>query len=950
MKRAILAGAMLFLASSAFGADLLVPSQFSTIQAAIDAAVTGDSVIIAPGTYTGDGNRNISISGKTITVRGTDPNNPAIVSSTVIDCNAAARGFTLDSSSILDGLTITDGNSFQGAGIYVSSPYSPVIHNCVITNNSSLASGCGICSFGGPTIIGCTITHNYSAAFGGGIHSIGSIGDDFELTTTIIDCNISNNSAANRGGAIYIATYGLVVVDKCRIINNSSATGGGIYITLGTLDIYNSIVAANSSQANGGGIYNNGSVSMENCTIAANKAASTGGGAYGIINAKNSIFWGNTDSNQTGSGAQISSSSSSVFFSCIKDDNANDANIPFGGAANNNIDDDPLFVREPNDGGDGWGVGDNDDFGDLHLSKNSPCIDAGSTFYKPKNLTDIDGQPRFMGQAIDMGADEYAKIIVVTKPKAGNVWATGSQRLIKWAPSGVSTVDILLSADGGDNWETIAESVTDANNSYLWEIPDDIDSNQCVISVQPVDGDPNVLCRQSELFTISWYPSQPPVPPDMQHKGLLPAPDLSDSNGPQLGCLKWVFQTEGPVSSQIAVTRTYWNSYGVYVGSEDGVIYALDDAGELIWSYDINTPILGSPAVGYYWMVYAVGQDGILYALDDYAQLRWTFDTEGPIYSVPVVGYDGKIYVSSQDGTLYAIRPDGSTLWTFATKGPGILKGDIFAAPVIDKNGTVYVSGFYDPNLYALDANTGAVKWVRNFEFSADPCDPNKGQPFAPPAIGDNGVIYQTLVHDPNLYAIDPCTGNLLWSTHLRPDPNYYYTTESFPCRSKIDQYLSAIRNHKSLSSSLLTQYKTTCHEGIWQGVTAQGWMNSLDSSGWSSPAVGPDGTIYVGLDDPFLRAVEPNGTIKWITQLGMTGAFTISVAKNGFIYTASDDGYVCVIDPNGFEVSRFKGVGWVGFPAVAEDGTLFVSDANNRVWAISNSGCSPQQALSWIL
>jgi outer membrane protein assembly factor BamB len=540
----------------------------------------------------------------------------------------------------------------------------------------------------------------------------------------------------------------------------------------------------------------------------------------------------------------------------------------------------------------------------------------------------------------------YGTDLIVTKPEDGDVWATGSQRLIKWAPTSVSIVDILFSDNNGADWEAIAESVTNANNSYLWEIPDYIDSSECIISVQPADGDPNVICQQSEQFIISWYPDQPAVPPEMQHRGLLPAPDLSDSNGPQLGCLKWVFQTDGPVSSQIAITRPYWNSYGVYIGSEDGVIYALDDAGELIWSYDINTPILGSPAVGYYWMVYVTGQDGKLYAIDDYATLRWTFDTDGPIYSSPVVGYDGKIYVCSQDGTLYAIRPDGTNLWTFTTKGPGLLEGTIFAAPVIDKNGTVYVSGFYDPNLYALDANSGAVKWVCNFEFTANSYDPNIGQPFTPPVIGDNGVIYQTLVRDPNLYAIDPCTGNLLWSTRLRPDHDYYYTTESYPCRSVIDQYLSAIRYHTTISSSILNQYKTVCHEGIWQGVSAQGWMNSLDSSGWSSPVIGPDGTIYVGLDDPFLRAVEPNGTIKWIKQLGMTGGFTVSVTKNNFIYAASDDSYVCVLDPNGFELSRFKGIDWVSFPAVAEDGTLFVSDANNRVWAMSNEDCSPQQTI----
>ena len=70
-----------------------------------------------------------------------------------------------------------------------------------------------------------------------------------------------------------------------------------------------------------------------------------------------------------------------VLFSCIQDENSNDVTIPFGGAGNGNIDDDPMFVREPNDGGDGWGVGGNDDYGDLHLRPGSPCIDAGSPLY-----------------------------------------------------------------------------------------------------------------------------------------------------------------------------------------------------------------------------------------------------------------------------------------------------------------------------------------------------------------------------------------------------------------------------------------------------------------------------------------------------------------------------------------------------------------------------------------
>jgi outer membrane protein assembly factor BamB len=459
-----------------------------------------------------------------------------------------------------------------------------------------------------------------------------------------------------------------------------------------------------------------------------------------------------------------------------------------------------------------------------------------------------------------------------------------------------------------------------------------------LISVVPSVADANVVSESSGLFTINWYPSRPPVPAQWQRRGLLPSPTLSENKGPRIGCAKWVFQTDGPVSSQVAVTRAYWDSYWIYIGAEDGNLYCLDNLGELNWICDINTPIVGSPAVGYYWMVYAAGQNGKLYAIDDYGDISWTHKTGAPIYSAPVVGYDGKIYVCSEDGFIYALDADGSELWSFAVSAPADLNGAVLAAPVIDKNGTVYVAGLYEPNLYALDANNGNIKWVCNFAA----VEPNKGQIVASPAIGPTGVIYQTLVRDPNLYAVDPCTGNILWSTQLRPDPCYSCAPGSGTCCTIIDSYLTKLRSHATISPTLLQQY-IGCNEGRWNGITAVGWMNYLTSSGWSSPVVGSDGTIYVSFDDPYLRAVEPNGAIKWISRLGVIGGFTLSIDRDNKIYAASDDNYVCVVDSNGKEVSRFKGNYWLSFPAIAEDGTLIVSDANNRVWAITSNDCGGQ-------
>jgi outer membrane protein assembly factor BamB len=887
MKKVIVTVSILLIISNAFCSELSVPGQYLTIQAAIDASTAGDTVIISPGTYSGTGNYNITFSGKAVTVRSIDPNDWSVVESTIIDCNRLGRGFTIDANVVIDGLTITHGYGGPACGgIYIQNgSNAPLIRNCDITDNNCISEGGGIGSAvsSAPIIIGCKIRGNRAGRYGGGIYC---------GPARIIDCNISGNSAGSGGG---VCPYGPTKITRSVIAGNIASGsylqyGGGIYVNSFDVDINNSIVAGNFAQANGGGIYigSSGGVTMLNCTVAGNSAVGLGGGVYrpGGIKFLHSIFWDNNDSTGVTTSAQICPFPLSpvpiLIFCCIQD-----FENKFGGAINGNINDDPMFVRNPNDGNDGWGVGGNDDYGDLHLQPGSPCIDKGAPLYVPdQNATDIDGEPRLIGHAVDMGADEYGKMIIVNNPSGGEIWATGSKHPIKWDKFGVSGVNVLFSSDNGNTWETLAGPVTDTN-SFLWQLPTDIESSQCIISVVPSVADANVISGSSGLFTVNWYPSRPPVPSQWQRRGLLPSPTLSENRGPRIGCTKWVFETDGPVSSQVAVTRPYWDSYWIYIGAEDGNVYCLDDLGELNWICDLNTPIVGAPAAGYYWMVYVAGQNGLLYAIDDYGDISWTHKTNAPIYSTPVVGYDGKIYICSEDGFIYALDADGSELWSFTTKASANLNGVIFATPVIDKNGTVYVAGLYDPNLYALDANNGNVKWVCNFAA----VEPNKGQIVASPAIGPTGIIYQTLFRDPNLYAVDPCTGNILWSTSLR-------------------------------------------------------LPNDNNSSGWSSPVVGSDGTIYVSFDDPYLRAVEPNGAIKWITRLGVIGGFTLSIDRDNKIYAASDDNYICVVDANGTELSRFKGNYWLSFPAIAEDGTLIVSDANNRVWAITSNSCDGQSAV----
>ena len=139
---------------------------------------------LQPGTYTGDGNRDIDFKGKAITVRSIDPNNPDIVAATIIDCEGTEstphRGFYFyhdeDANSILAGLTITNGYTLNSGGAIRCIEASPTITHCDIIGNTTgilVDGGAGInCLFSGSMITNCKFINNVAKGdgVGGGIH------------------------------------------------------------------------------------------------------------------------------------------------------------------------------------------------------------------------------------------------------------------------------------------------------------------------------------------------------------------------------------------------------------------------------------------------------------------------------------------------------------------------------------------------------------------------------------------------------------------------------------------------------------------------------------------------------------------------------------------------------------------------------------------------------------
>ncbi len=333
---------------------------YGTIQDGINAAVNDDTVLVADGTYTGTGNKDLDFGGKAITLKS--ENGPE---SCIIDCQGSGRGFYFhsneDANSVLDGITITNGSAGSGGGIYCSSS-GPTIRNCIFVNNS--ATG---------------ITHGSG---GGGMKNNSG-------SPTVIGCKFIGNSAA--GG-------------------EAGSGGGGISNNNGNLVLINCIFSGNSSGHYGGAIFNNSNPKITNCTFSNNSATKDGGGILTYISGAkpkltNCIFWGNTDRGGTDEGAQIHFGNPVVNYSCIQ-------GLTGGLGGTGNIGNDPCFVDV--DGVDNI-AGTLDD--DLHLPFDSLCIDAGSTIW-PDLLPekDLDGNFRQADGdddgvvAVDMGVYEYGTV------------------------------------------------------------------------------------------------------------------------------------------------------------------------------------------------------------------------------------------------------------------------------------------------------------------------------------------------------------------------------------------------------------------------------------------------------------------------------------------------------------------------------------------------------------
>ncbi|MGE5609279.1 MAG: choice-of-anchor Q domain-containing protein, partial [Bacillota bacterium] len=352
-----------------------------------------------------------------------DPSTPDDNSYSIVD------GGGVDPTAVLDGVTITAGNSYgsdgynyRGAGMSNGKSSCPTLNNCIFSNNRG---GAMYNNNASPTLTNCTFIGN--SANDGSFPPVddngGAMCNEYASSPTLDHCTFIGNSASTNGGAIFSYYSSSPKLTDCTFIGNSATNGGGMCSTISTPKLINCTFIGNSAKEGGGTCaFNSANITLINCVFSNNRADSGGGMyTYGDFLSKliNCTFTGNS----AGSGGVMYNyySASPTLTNCIlwgnssAIDNSDDRYKPaithtliqggYPGLAN--LDADPQFLRSPSPGPDAkWGTPD-DDYGDLRLSPTSPALNAGLNAALPADLTtDLAGNPRIQDGTVDLGAYE----------------------------------------------------------------------------------------------------------------------------------------------------------------------------------------------------------------------------------------------------------------------------------------------------------------------------------------------------------------------------------------------------------------------------------------------------------------------------------------------------------------------------------------------------------------
>jgi len=238
--------------------------------------------------------------------------------------------------------------------------------------------------------------------------------------------------------------------------------------------------------------------------------------------------------------------------------------------------------------------------------------------------------------------------------------------------------------------------------------------------------------------SFSWTPYTPAVNQQVTF-------DASGSTG-NITSYTWQFGDGNVTTVTQPIINHVYSQQGIY-----NVTLTVNDSDGL-WNVSQSLLEVGtaSPSDGAFYRQ-SVNRDG--YAQTggpETSDLLWTSNLNGSVSTSPVSA-NGNVFIGTLGGNFYALDLDnGQTIWTINTGNP------ISTSPAY-QNGLVFFGAENPGEIYAVDADTGAVEW----QYAI----PSGAAVYASPAVTDGKVIVGS--SDGNLYCLDSLEGNVLWTSHI---------------------------------------------------------------------------------------------------------------------------------------------------------------------------------------
>lgn len=425
----------------------------------------------------------------------------------------------------------------------------------------------------------------------------------------------------------------------------------------------------------------------------------------------------------------------------------------------------------------------------------------------------------------------------------------------------------------------------------------------------------------------------------------------------------WTFSSDITAFLALAFDET------LYVGAGRTLVAVGPDGTEK-WHVSAPAELQGNLVLDKWENVYASDAQGNIHSFSPSGSLRWTLAAGAPLSTLLAMGETGTLYFGA-GGAVYALGPDGSVMW----------RHEALTMPtsvLVDNDGIVVSDA--DGGVYALSPESGEILWEHDAGVGVhgmtlyDERQPlyltrdgrlelfvnkviwsyaTEETPLAGPVILRSGLaVFGTEtggLHAVYVYTDGPA--KTPWPTNGGNAMNSGNYLELLPYTYKFRFRVQVCDEIASYPVSDGTRVYVPCKDGLYaygrDGAPA--WFVAMTDLK-SAPAIGADGTLYIGDGAGWIRAVSPDGQIQWSSKHGIGIPASPAIDDDGNVYATVEYplyGSIVALSPDGTLLweDPYAGCGHVSYssPAIA-NGRLYLATSEACMFGVNLDDTSPVQ------